>query len=71
MNQEFIELVLNAAKARGEEISVPEEFIAKALQKIEAGEAEVARYPNGSPSLKDVFDLAVQLWAETNAKQGT
>ena len=70
MNQEFIELVLNAAKARGEKISVAEEFIIRALQKIESGKAEVARYPNGSPSLKGVFDIAVQLWAETSVKRG-
>lgn len=63
MHKEFIELVEGAAKARGE-ASIPREYIVDALEIIERKEADAERYPGGVPSMKDVFDLAVQLKSE-------
>ena len=67
MNVKFVRMVEGAAKARGE-IAVPREFIVAAIERIEVGEYTVTRYPSGMPSLKDVFDVAIMLHAETQIK---
>ncbi len=68
MDQELVELVENTAKVRGE-MEIPREFIVKALEKIEAGGTEVERYPSGHPSLRSVFEIAVELQAEAVSAQ--
>jgi len=68
VDKEMMELVEKAAEARGD-CFVPREFIVKALCKIERGEVEVERYSmTGAPSLKGVYNLALELWQEKQAK---
>lgn len=59
--ESFVILVRQAAKIRGE-VLVPEEYIKKALEKIESGEEKVMKYPTGTPSLKGVYEIAVKLF---------
>ena len=63
----LIELVEQAAKARNEP-PVPRRYIEEALQRIDAGQEDVVRYPTGSPSLGAVYDVAVGLESKTATK---
>lgn len=56
----LIDLVIEAAQSR-EDAEVPREYIEKALQMISSGEREVPLYSTGLPSLKSVYDLALEL----------
>ncbi len=56
----MVDLVLKAADAR-EDPKIPREFVLEALEKIEAGEIEVERYPSGAPNLKAVYLIARRL----------
>ena len=60
IRQDYMLLVENVAKARGDK-EIERKFIVAALCKIERGEAKVMKYPFGAPSLKDVYNLAVEL----------
>ena len=71
MEQSFVDkdhmsLVEKSAKARGDK-EVGREFIVAAICKIERGEIDVAKYPFGAPSLKDVYNLAVKLSEDKKA----
>ncbi len=66
-NRTMIELVEDAAKIRNEP-PVPREFIDEILRQIHDGLIDAPRYPNGVPSLKDVYLLAVKLENETTTK---
>ena len=68
--EEFVVLVEQAAKARREP-EIPRHFILKALGKIERGEEKVENwYPlSGFPGLKDTYDFAAKLYAETKNKE--
>jgi hypothetical protein len=59
--------VEHAAKFRGE-TPVARRWIDEAIRRIDAGEETVARYPNGKPSLKGVFDIATRLESESAIK---
>lgn len=65
MHREYAVLVERAATIRGDP-AIPRDFISDALEQIESGTAEVERYPNGAPSLKDIYDLAVRLYFEAS-----
>lgn len=65
--EELIELINGAAKARNE-LPVPKQYIEEALRRIDAGQEEVIRYPNGNPSLKDAYDVAARLFDEAVVK---
>lgn len=58
--EELVGLVESAAQARNEP-PVPRQYIEEALRQIGAGEKKVLRYPFGSPSLKEVYNIAVEL----------
>jgi len=63
----MIEFVEDAAK----EIDgppVPQEFINEALLLIHNGLIEVPRQPNGTPSPKGIYKLAVKLESESATK---
>ena len=62
---EILSLVKNAAKARGD-VPVGDQFIQKALEEVDAGNVEVKKYSNGKPSLKALYDLAVELSSGAN-----
>ncbi len=57
----LIEFVENAAKVR-KDTPLPREYIIDALKKIDNGDVEVERYPMGSPSLKGVYEVALELY---------
>lgn len=59
---EFVDLVIDAACVRDED-PIERKWVEAALESIKKG-AKVERYPLGSPSLKGVYDLAVQLAAQ-------
>ena len=67
MDQELVGLVEDAARAR-RETPIPRKFIISTLQKIEAGEVEVERFPMGNPSLKSIFNIATKLYEKTTPK---
>lgn len=56
----LINLIMEAAQSRGDR-EVSEKYIEKALVMIDSGEMKVAMYPTGFPSLKGVYDLALEL----------
>ncbi len=60
MKNELIELVEGAARARRQP-SIPRHFIEEALQRIDSGKEDIDRYPSGSPSLKDIYDIAMRI----------
>lgn len=60
MSQQLLGFVKDAAIARGDP-TVSDEHILAALQKAENGEAQIERYPNGMPALKDIYKLAVEI----------
>ncbi len=57
----LIELVENVAKARND-VLLPREYIIDALEKIDNGDVEVEKYPMGNPSLKGVYEVALELY---------
>ncbi len=57
----LIELIEDVAKVR-KDMPLPREYIIDALKKIEDGDIEVERYPMGNPSLKGVYDIALELY---------
>lgn len=57
---DFIDLAMKAAQTRGD-VEVSQESIKKALEMIRSGERNVAFYPMGLPSLKDVYSVALEL----------
>jgi hypothetical protein len=67
MTKPFEEFVEEAAKIRGDP-TVSREYIEKALVLISENKVEVQRYPNGVPSLLDVYKVAAQLESEAAIK---
>jgi hypothetical protein len=63
----FVTDVVIAAGMR-EDMAVPREFIIKALRRVQEGKEEIPRYSFGRPSMKAVYDIAVQLHAATMPK---
>lgn len=64
---EFVALVEKAAQARNEP-PVARQYIDEALRRINAGQEKVLKYPNGEPSLKGVYEIAVRLESEVSTK---
>lgn len=50
-------------------LPVDQIFVEEALRKIHAGESAAEKYPNGAPSPKDTYDLAVALQKESSVIQ--
>jgi hypothetical protein len=61
MAKSLIELVEEAAKARGDAF-VPRDYIVEALEKIERAEIEVPQYTTGRPALKGVYEVALRIY---------
>ena len=59
----MIELVEGTAKFRNDP-AVPRDFITEALERIEAGQEKVSRYPTGAPTLKGVYEVAARMYRE-------
>lgn len=55
------------AEMRGDP-AVPREYIERALALIKNGKEAVEVYPNGQPSMKDVYDIAARLEAAVATK---
>ena len=60
---DFISLALEEAQERGDTL-ITRALIEAALKHIEDNKLEVPRYPNGTPTMKVVFDLAKTLSVE-------
>lgn len=67
MKATIAELVANAAKIRNQP-PVDRCYVEQALKLIKDGREVVERYPNGAPSLKDVYDIAVRLESTQSTK---
>lgn len=67
MARTMAEFVEAAAEVRNNP-PVPRPYIEEALRRIEAGQEEVTKYPNGKPSLKAAYEVAVRLEAEASTK---
>jgi len=57
----LVELVEGAAMAR-KDAPIPRDYILDALEKIEKGYIEIEKYPTGHPSLKEVYDIASEMY---------
>jgi hypothetical protein len=60
INEEYMTLVEKTAEARGEK-PVERKFIVEAMCRFERGEVEAEKYPFGAPSLRAIYDLAIEL----------
>ncbi|HZS43194.1 MAG TPA: hypothetical protein VFA52_03185 [Candidatus Paceibacterota bacterium] len=56
----MVEFVNGAALAR-QQPTLPHDYIVEALERIDKGKEKAKKYPTGSPSLKDTYDVAARL----------
>ena len=66
VDKSLVDFVEQTAQIR-KEPPVPRDYILDALEKIEAGEIEVEKYPTGYPSLSAVYKVASEMYEKDKA----
>jgi len=64
MIDNLIRLIEESAEIRGNS-PVPRDYIVEALERIELGEINVRRYPMGKPTLRGVYEVALELYEKS------
>ena len=66
VDKSLVDFVEQSAQVRNEP-PIPRDYILDVLEKIEAGEIEVEKYPTGCPSSSAVYKVASEMYEKAKS----